>query len=218
MAVVCNGNSLKYGDLEIKANQLAHYLRANGVSAEARVGIYLPRSENTLIALLAVLKAGGAYVPIDLAYPKERITYMVEDSDPAVIITYSYLSNKLPNQIKEICLDTESVSIDACESGLPISITTNDSLAYVMYTSGSTGRPKGAMNTHKGIVNYITHMINQFQFGPSDRVIQFTPLSFDSSVWNVLGTLSYGGTVFFMDDEQMRNPDYIYTQKLKKMF
>jgi amino acid adenylation domain-containing protein len=211
MAVVCNGNILTYGDLEIKANQLAHYLRANGVSAEARVGIYLPRSENTLIALLAVLKAGGAYVPIDLAYPKERITYMIEDSDPAVIITYSYLSNKLPNQIKKICLDTESVSTDACESGLPISITTNDSLAFVMYTSGSTGRPKGAMNTHKGIVNYITHMINQFQFGPSDRVIQFTPLSFDSSVWNVLGTLSYGGTVFFMDDEQMRNPDYIYT-------
>jgi amino acid adenylation domain-containing protein len=210
LAVVCNENSLTYGQLESKTNQLAHYLRTKGVSAEARVGIYLPRSENTLIALLAVLKAGGAYVPIDLTFPKERIAYMVEDSDPAVIITYSYLTKKLPNQIKKIYLDTESVSIDACESGLPISITTNDSLAYVMYTSGSTGRPKGAMNTHKGIVNYITHMINQFQFGPSDRVIQFTPLSFDSSVWNVLGTLSYGGTVFFMDDEQMRNPDCIY--------
>jgi amino acid adenylation domain-containing protein len=210
LAVVCNGNSLTYGDLEIKANRLAHYLRANGVSAEARVGLYLPRTENTLIALLAVLKAGGAYVPIDLASPIERINYMIEDSDPAVVITSSYLSNKLPNKIKKICLDTEAVSIDACESGSLISSANNDSLAYVMYTSGSTGRPKGAMNTHKGIVNYMAHMINKFQFGPSDRVIQFTSLSFDSSVWNVLGTLSYGGTVFFMDDEQMRNPDCIY--------
>jgi aspartate racemase len=211
LAVVCNGNSLTYGDLEIKTNQLAHYLRANGVGAESRVGIYLPRSEKTIIALLAVLKAGGAYIPLDLTFPIERITYMVNDSNPTVIITSSNLTDKLPNKINQICLDTEAESIAACESGSLISLTKNDSLAYVMYTSGSTGRPKGAMNTHKGIVNYMAHMINKFQFGQSDRVIQFTPISFDSSVWNILGTLSYGGTVFFLDDDQIRDPDFIYS-------
>ena len=211
LAVVCNGNSLTYGDLEIKANQLAHFLRANGVGVESRVGIYLPRSEKTIIALLAALKAGGAYIPLDLTFPKERITYMINDSNPAVIITSSNLTDKLPNQINKICLDTEAESIAACESVSPIKLTNNESLAYVMYTSGSTGRPKGAMNTHKGIVNYLAHMINKFQFGQSDRVIQFTPISFDSSVWNILGTLSYGGTLFFLDDNQVRNPDYIYS-------
>ncbi len=209
-AVVCNGNSLSYGDLEMKANQLAHYLRANGVGTGSLVGIYLQRTESIIVSQLAILKAGGAYVPLDLTFPLERITYMVNDSDPVVIITSSNLSNKLPNRVRKICIDTESVSINACESSRPLVITSNDSLAYVMYTSGSTGRPKGAMNVHKGIVNYMTHMINQFHFGPSDRVVQFTPLSFDSSVWNVLGTLAYGGMVFFMDDDQMRDPDYIY--------
>ena len=97
-AVECNGVSLTYGDLERKANRLAHYLRANGVGAEYRVGIYLPRSENIVVAMLAVLKAGGAYVPLDLTYPAERIAYMVEDSKPAVIITLSNLSKLLPEQ------------------------------------------------------------------------------------------------------------------------
>ena len=116
--------------------------------------------------MLAVLKAGGAYIPLDLTLPKERITYMVEDSNPVVIITNSNLTNNLPNQINKICLDTDAEFIAACKSGSPLKITNNDSLAYVMYTSGSTGRPKGAMNIHKGIVNYLAYMINKFQFGP----------------------------------------------------
>jgi amino acid adenylation domain-containing protein len=210
LAITCNGNSLTYGDLEKKANRLAHYLRANGVKAECRVGIYLPRSEKTIVALLAILKAGGAFVPIDLSYPAKRIAYMVKDSDPLAIVTLSHLSVQLPNQIRKISLDSESKSIDTCEPGRPVSVTKNDSLAYVMYTSGSTGRPKGAMNVHKGVVNYLTHMTNQFQFGASDRVVQFTSLSFDPSVWSILGTLSYGGTLFLIDDNHMRNPDSIY--------
>jgi amino acid adenylation domain-containing protein len=211
LAVVCNGNSLTYSDLEKKANQLAHYLKANGVEAEARVGIYLPRSEKIVVSLLAILKAGGAYVPLDLTYPAERIAYMVKDSDPAAIITLSHLSNQLPDQIRKICLDTESDPIDTCDAGRPVSITNNDSLAYVIYTSGSTGRPKGAMNVHKGIANYLIYMKQKYQFNAADRVIQLTSLSFDVSAFEILGTLSYGGTMFIMGDAQMRDPDFIYT-------
>ena len=114
-AVVCNGKSLSYGDLEGKANQLAHYLRANGVKAEDRVGIYLPRSEQVVIAVMGILKAGAAYVPLDLIYPAERIAYMAKDSDPFAIITLSRLVDQLPNPVRKICLDGEADFIEACE-------------------------------------------------------------------------------------------------------
>ncbi len=208
-ALFCNGNSIKYGELEKQANQLAQYLRANGVKAESRVGIFLPRSENIVVSILAILKAGGAYVPLDITYPAERLAYMVADSNPSAIITLSQLSNQLPNKARKICLDTESDSIQACDERKPDSVTDNESMAYVMYTSGSTGRPKGAMNLHKGIVNFLTHMGKKYQFSAADRVIQLTSLSFDLSVLEILGTLSYGGTVFIMDDTQMRDPDHI---------
>jgi len=210
-AVVCNGNSLTYGELDKKANQLVHYLRAQGVGSEDRVAIYLPRSEMVAVTQLAILKAGAAFVPLDLTYPAERIAYMLKDSNPFEIITISNLSSQLPDQIRKICLDSDSKYIEACETRKPDSITNNDSLAYVMYTSGSTGRPKGAMNAHKGIVNYMTHLTRLFLFGAADRVVQFTSLSFDPSIWTILGTLTYGGTVYLLDDDQMRDPDFIYS-------
>jgi amino acid adenylation domain-containing protein len=211
LAVVFNDNSMTYGDLEKKANQLANYLRQGGMEAEARIGIYLPRSEKNVVSLLAILKAGGAYVPLDITYPTERITYMVLDSDPAAIITLSDYANQLPDQVRKICLDTESDLINACDSSKPVPITNIDSLAYIMYTSGSTGRPKGGMNVHKGIVNYVTHLAKEYHFDASDRVVEFTSLSFDGSVWGILGTLSYGGAIVLLDDVQMRDPDYIYS-------
>ncbi len=211
LAVVCNGNSLSYGNLERKSNQLAHYLRANGVGAEDRVGIYLPRSEWIVIAMLGILKAGAVYLPLDMIYPAERISYMVKDSNPFAIITQTDLCAALPGQARKICQDGEAASIDACESDRPASITTNDSLAYVMYTSGSTGRPKGTLNIHKGVVNYLAYMTKRFHFNPADRVVQFTSLSFDPSVLDILGTLTYGGTVFLMDNSQMRDPDFIFS-------
>jgi amino acid adenylation domain-containing protein len=209
LAVECNGNALTYSELEKKANQLAHYLTANGVEAGARLGIYLPRSEKSIIALLAVLKAGAAYVPLDQTFPKERIAYMVEDSQPAAIITLFHLINQLPGQVRKICLDTESNSIDACENAKPVSTINNDSLVYIIYTSGSTGRPKGAMNIHKGIVNYLTYMKRKHQFSSADRIVQLTSLSFDVSAFEIFNTLTCGGTLYVMDDAQMRDPEYI---------
>ena len=210
-AVVCNGNSLTYDELEKKANQLANYLRAQGVGNEERVGLYLPRSEMVAVAQLAILKAGAAFVPLDLTFPKERSAYMVQDSNPFAIITLSNLSSQLPDQTRKVCLDSDSKSIEACETGRPVPITNNDALAYVMYTSGSTGRPKGVMITHKGVVNFMTYMTKQYHFGASDRILQFSSLTFDASLWNILGSLSYGGTVFLMDDDHMRDPDSIYS-------
>ncbi len=214
-AVVWQDVPLTYGDLEKRANQFAHYLRANGVVAESRVGVYLPRSANTIVALLGILKAGGAYVPLDLTYPAERIAYMAADSDPAVIVTLSSMASQLPEQFKKICLDAEAEAICACAEDAPPSIVDNNALAYVMYTSGSTGRPKGSMNLHRGVVNYLNSLQMQFQLGPSDRVIQHASLSFDASVLEIFGTLIYGGTVFLLDDSKMRDPDFIYAAILE---
>jgi amino acid adenylation domain-containing protein len=209
-AVIWRDVSLTYGDLEKRANQLAHYLRANGVTAQARVGVYLPRSENLIVSLLGLLKAGGAYVPLDLTFPAERLAYMVEDSDPAVILTLSDLASQLPKRFTKICLDAESDAVRACSEEAPSAIVDNNALAYVMYTSGSTGRPKGSMNHHKGVVNYLANTQRQFQMDASDRVIQHASLSFDASVLEIFGTLFYGGTVILLDDFRMRDPDFIY--------
>ncbi len=210
-AVICYGKTLKYGELETKSNQIAHYLRLNGVKAEDRIGIYLPRSERMIITLLGILKAGAAYVPLDLTHPADRTAYIVKDSNPIFILTLGHLCSQLPDQITKICLDVEAKTIDACELGKLISITDNNSLAYVMYTSGSTGRPKGAMNVHKGVVNYLTYITRRFHFNASDRVIQLTSLSFDVSAFEIFSTLLHGGTLYLMDDDQMRDPDFILT-------
>ncbi len=211
-ALVFENQQLTYQELNIRANQLAHYLVSMGVGPEVLVGICLDRSLDVIVGLMGIQKAGGAYLPIDPAYPPERIAFMLEDSHSPVLITHSrHIEQLSAHDARMVLIDKEEETIARQdEHDLPMRVRP-DNLAYVMYTSGSTGKPKGTMNTHKGIVNYMFHMMKQFNFGPSDRVIQFTPISFDSSVWNILGTLSYGGTLFFLDDDQIRNPDFIYS-------
>jgi amino acid adenylation domain-containing protein len=209
IAVLCHGRSLTYRELDERANRLAQHLRNIGVEVESRVGIYLPRCEDMIVALLAVLKAGAAYVPLDLTYPSERIAYMVRDSDPAVIVTLSHLKSQLPDRGRLVCLDLDEHTIKACGLERPALLASNDSLIYVMYTSGSTGRPKGVMNIHRGLVNYFSYMKEQFTIGPEDRIIQLTSLSFDVSAFEILGILSCGGMIILMDDSQMRDPESI---------
>lgn len=209
IAVTCNGKSLTYAEIDKKANQLAHYLKNMGVQAGSRIGVYLPRSENSIVMLLAILKAGAAFIPLDLTHPSERIAYVVNDADPLIIITTSTLKSQLPDNIQRIFLDTESSLIDACEPHAPVSGTNNESSIYMIYTSGSTGRPKGVVNVHKGLVSYLTHMKNKFRFCPSDSIVQLTSLSFDISIFEIFETLLCGGRIFLMDDNQMRDPVFI---------
>jgi amino acid adenylation domain-containing protein len=208
-AVICGEEILSYGELDIHANQLAHFLQSKGVSQNTVVGIFLPRSGRMVISQLATIKAGGAYLPLDTTYPLERIRFMLEDAQPKLVITVSTLLNQLPDTIETICLDTEAGIINGFEKAEPHISISPDELAYVIYTSGSTGHPKGVMSTHRGAVNFIAHMIKAHVLNGSDRVLQLTPLSFDASVRDTLGTLIFGGTILLMDDEQMRNPDAI---------
>jgi amino acid adenylation domain-containing protein len=208
-ALVCHDQTLTYGELEQKADQLAYYLREKGVKERSRVGIFLPRSLESVISILAILKTGASFVSLELTHPAGRTAEIVRDSNLAIIITLATLRTHLPDQIETIFLDRESSLIKASRSIEPISRTSIYSPAYLIYTSGSTGQPKGSVNLHIGVVNYLLHMKREFNFTPSDRTVHFTSHTFDLSVFEILGTLSYGGTILILDDNQMRDPDCI---------
>src|SRR6185312_1873969 len=145
IALVTGDRALSYGELHLRSNQLAHYLRGLGVGPNTLVACYLERSLDMVVGLLGILKAGGAYVPLDPAYPLERLAFMLEDCHASVVVTQPKLINKLPvlDDAHIVYLGSEVVtSIQQDEIDLPTTINTSD-LAYVIYTSGSTGRPKG---------------------------------------------------------------------------
>jgi amino acid adenylation domain-containing protein len=183
VAVVYEGQSLTYAELNGRANQLARYLRENGVGPDQLVGICVERSLETVVGLLGILKAGGAYVPLDPNYPTERLTYVLNDAAPRVLLTQERLRERLPNTAAAvIALDNEwneiakksTSSLDLRESGLG-----SHHLAYVIYTSGSTGKPKGVMVQHAGVVNFLISMQQNPGVGATDRVLAVTTVSFD---------------------------------------
>ncbi|WP_414587304.1 amino acid adenylation domain-containing protein [Scytonema sp. PCC 10023] len=184
---------LTYCELNTRANQLAHYLRAWGVGPEVLVGVCLERSLSMVVGLLGILKAGGAYVPLDPEYPQERLAYMLEDSQVKVLLTEEKLLAKLAQpQAHLVCLDTNWQAISESSAENPRSVVLPHHLAYAIYTSGSTGAPKGAMNTHHSVCNRLLWMQQAYQMTQGDRVLQKTPFSFDVSVWEFFWPLMTG--------------------------
>ncbi|HEV7398617.1 MAG TPA: amino acid adenylation domain-containing protein [Pyrinomonadaceae bacterium] len=184
VAVVYDGVEVSYGELNRRANQLAHYLRAQEVAVEDVVGVLMERSVEMVVALLGILKAGGAYLPLDPVYPEERLRYMVRDSGMRVVLTQGRLWRETQQEIEHVLLLDEEWEKVARESAEPVESGVGpEHLAYVIYTSGSTGTPKGAMNTHGGICNRLCWMQEAYQLEADDRVLQKTPFSFDVSVW-----------------------------------
>src|SRR5882762_8218236 len=146
VALVFEAEQLTYRELNARANPLAHYLRARGVSAEVLVGICVERSLEMIVGLLAILKAGGAYLPLDSSYPRERLSLMLGDGEGRALLTLTqkHLRDQLPSQdIETILLDSQWEAIALLSDKNPDNLCTAENLAYVMYTSGSTGNPKG---------------------------------------------------------------------------
>jgi amino acid adenylation domain-containing protein len=193
VAVVYEGTRLTYAELNLRANQLAHHLRALGVGPEVSVGVYMERSLEMVVALYAILKAGGAYVPLDPEYPRERIAFMLEDAQAPVLLTQKHLLLELPAHGPEVvCLDTDWPEIEGMATHNPSSGVTAENLAYVIFTSGTTGRPKGVMNCHRGICNRLLWMQDAYQLTEEDCIVQKTPFSFDVSVWEFFWPLLFG--------------------------
>ncbi|HET7695318.1 MAG TPA: amino acid adenylation domain-containing protein [Vicinamibacterales bacterium] len=195
-AVVYGDDTLTYEELNRRANQLAHCLRAQGVAPEARVGILLERSPEAIVAMLAVLKAGGAYVPLDLTYPAERLAWMVRDAGVTVVVTTDALLDQLGSQpgVRAVRLDADRSTIAAALATNPGAAAGGDRLAYVIYTSGSTGTPKGAAVTHRAIARLVCNT-DYIAIEPCDRIAQASNSAFDAATFEIWGALLHGATL-----------------------
>ena len=214
VAVIVPGNACwSYEDLNGRANQLAGYLIAQGVRSDTIVALYLHRSVEMVIAILAVLKAGGAYLPIDPETPLSRCEYLIEDADPCVVLTQRHLSDRVSSlKAPMFALDTaESEQCLARYSAvdLPHADLRSDNLAYVIYTSGSTGEPKGVQVEHRALVNRIWWMQQSYPLTPIDRVLQKTPYVFDVSVWEFMWPLMTGASIVVARPGGHHDPGYL---------
>ncbi|HKD06956.1 MAG TPA: amino acid adenylation domain-containing protein [Bryobacteraceae bacterium] len=210
IAVIFEDKRLTYAQLNARANQLAHRLRALGGGPESLIGICLDRSPDMLVAILAVLKCGGAYLPLDPVYPPERRAFMLEDARAPILITESRLRLENPVEAHTVVLDEDWPSIaqePAANLGL---FSKPENAAYVIYTSGSTGRPKGVIITHANVVRLFTATDHWFGFGPSDTWSLFHSFAFDFSVWEIWGALLYGGKLVVVPWIASRSPELFH--------
>jgi amino acid adenylation domain-containing protein len=202
IAVTFGEQSLTYGELNARSNQLAHYLRSRGVRPEILVGIFVERSLDMIVGLLGILKAGGAYVPLDPAYPPDRILFMIEDSRMPVVLTHQDELRKLTaSGVEFICLDSDWNRIaeasldDLSHSAMP------DDLAYVIYTSGSTGKPKGVQISHRAVVNFLTSMCREPGMVQEDVLVAVTTLAFDIAGLELYLPLTVGARIVIASRE-----------------
>jgi amino acid adenylation domain-containing protein len=198
-AVHFNAQTLTYGQLNSKANQLARILRARGVSKDRVVALVLDRSIEMMIAILAILKAGGAYLPIVPKSPNARVAFLLEDSNALLLLTQSrFLSRGFcRGSIDLIDMEDESI-YQGDDSCLDVEIDPHD-LVYVIYTSGTSGKPKGVMIEHHSLANRLVWMQSRYPLGPDDIILQKTCYSFDVSVWELLWWSIPGAQVCFLE-------------------
>ncbi len=191
-AVAFEAVSLNRKELEVRANQLAQHLRANGVEAGSFVGVCIERSEAIPVVLLAVLRSGAAYLPIDPDYPEDRISFMLADSGASLVVTDAASSARLPADLATVDLARDRAAIEAHPVNAPELAETDQALAYLMYTSGSTGRPKGVMVEHRNVTSFLAGMQERVGFEAGDMWLTSTSISFDISVLEIFGPLVHG--------------------------
>jgi amino acid adenylation domain-containing protein len=200
-AIVFGDQWLTYGELNARANQVAHYLMKQGARPEVLVGIYCERSADMLVGILGVLKAGSAYVPLDPNYPKQRIRHILEDAKAPIVLTQKSLADDLPEFAgQRISLDTDWSAISQESQDNPVTAVEPGNLAYVLFTSGSTGRPKGVAIEHRNVATFV-HWANGV-FTPEELagVLLSTSISFDLSVFEIFVTWSTGGKVIVAEN------------------
>ncbi|MFI8930440.1 amino acid adenylation domain-containing protein [Streptomyces sp. NPDC053474] len=215
VAVAYEGTELSYATLNAEVNRLARLLVARGAGPERFVAMAMPRSERMLVTLLAVLKSGAAYLPVDPEYPADRIAYMLDDADPALVVTVSEVAGRLPLDGRAaVVLDAPALraelagyattDLDDADRAAPLRA---HHPAYLIYTSGSTGRPKGVVVPHAGLPSLGWSKVEWYATKPESRVLQFSSLSFDSHVSEVWSALLSGARVVIAPLERMMPGD-----------
>jgi amino acid adenylation domain-containing protein len=198
IAATCDGQQLSYADLNRRANQLARYLTSRGVGPGVLVGVALDRSLDLLVALVGIAKSGGAYVPLDLAYPRDRVVFMLSDSGTSLVVTGRQFVAAIPAP-STVCLDDESLGLSLLpDDDLPAQAHGGD-LIYVMYTSGSTGQPKGVAVAHRG-VGRLVRGTTYVRWSDVRALLHMAPASFDASTFEIWGALLNGARSVLISD------------------
>jgi amino acid adenylation domain-containing protein len=208
IAVRFQERRLTYRDLNRSANRLARHLRRHGVGPDVLVGVFVERSLEMLVAVLAVMKAGGAYVPLDPAYPPDRLEFMLQDGRIGLVVTQEALRDGLamPGEVRTVCLDRDaSLVARELEDDLETAPAAHD-LAYVIYTSGSTGRPKGVQIEHRSLANVLGAFRHVVDAGPRDVLVAVTTLSFDIAGLELMLPLVTGGQLVIADRDTAADP------------
>ena len=207
-AIISSQRNLTYQELSDRSNQIAHGLQQLGVTPNKLVGVVMEKGWEQIVAVMGILKSGAAYLPIDPGLPPERLLYFLENSQVEIVLTQSWLNEKLSwsESIQRLCVDNQDFAQESKEAlG---SVQTPDDLAYVIYTSGSTGLPKGVMITHRNVANVVVYTNQRFDVSPQDRILALTALNHDLSVYDIFGLLSAGGTIVIPDACAVKDPSH----------
>jgi amino acid adenylation domain-containing protein/non-ribosomal peptide synthase protein (TIGR01720 family) len=204
-SIVALEKRLTYRELRARVAPLAGRLRESGVDRNVPVAVCLERSENLIVAILAILDAGGCYVPVEPAYPEERLAYMVADSGARVGLCDSTTVPALSGLGLEAVISVDVIRPDD-DAGLVEAKVLPDDLAYIIYTSGSTGKQKGSLLTHRNLLRLFDACLKRFHFGPGDVWSLFHSICFDFSVWELFGAILHGGTVVVVPEDVRRSP------------
>lgn len=213
VAVVFEDQSLTYKELNQRANRLAHYLLSQGIKAETTIGVYMQRTPDMIVSLLAIWKAGAAYVPLDPAFPVERLSYMITDAEIAVVITQqSLLADLESSPVQFLCIDTCELPEATHNPNIPVGF---KNLAYIIYTSGSTGKPKGVQVEHGGVSNVLKAMLTEPGLSAEDIVLAVTTISFDMSVIELFLPLYAGASLVLCPREISLNP-HLFMEEIER--
>ncbi len=208
-AVTCRGVTLTYGELNARSNRLARHLRTLGVGPETRVGLGTERSVDLVVAILAVLKAGGAYVPLDPEYPLERLTYLMEDSGIAVLVTHAAAAGRMPSTgVPTVRVDADAALMDSYDSADLEGGAGAGNTVYVIYTSGSTGRPKGVVVSHRNLIHSTTARTVHYD-EPVGSFLLLASFAHDTSVAGLFWTLVDGGHLVLPTPGLHADPDHL---------
>jgi amino acid adenylation domain-containing protein len=217
VAVISDNESITYKELNKRANKIAHYLFSSGVGSGNIIGICIERSIEMIAALLAIFKTGNSYLPLDSQYPRQRLSFMIENANIEFIICSTSLKELLSfgniKDIRLVCTDSDCAGIEHQNGDNLILTTMPEALAYVIYTSGSTGVPKGVLMSHEILVNLLQWQAKITPIRLGTRILQFSPISFDVSFQEIFLSLSFGGTLVLTSNEVRLDP----LQLLKKI-
>jgi amino acid adenylation domain-containing protein len=210
VAVIFEGTSITFGELNSRSNRLAHHLIISGIKPGSMIGMCMDRSIEMIIAIYAILKAGGVYVPIDSSYPEDRLSFIIDDAKISRIITHKNAVTKIEKlKCDLIVIDSVLTGFEKFSEDNPkVNLSPRD-LAYIIYTSGSTGKPKGVMIEHHSVVNRLEWMQKRYPIKKGDVILQKTAVTFDVSIWELFWWSFYGASVCMLIQGGEKNPEAI---------